>query len=191
MIVTNYTTRWDAIERKYARLKMFLMRYGASHEDSEDAAQEAFHDAWRLLINRPFQWMSIREPEAWVRAVATRALARPRGQKRRQVPTIPFDSDHAIHDRVGQDWADQVALESDVRAALRALPPDQRLAMAYRMDEFGYAVIAEQLGTTEQQARDLIKKARASLKKVLRYHLNERKETSDRLGPRRFSSADD
>ncbi|NJP88942.1 sigma-70 family RNA polymerase sigma factor [Nonomuraea sp. FMUSA5-5] len=84
-----------------------------------------------------------------------------------------------------------MALESDVRAALRALPPDQRLAMAYRMDEFSYAVIAEQLGMTEQQARDLVKKARTSLKRTLPYHLNERKETSDRLGPRRFSSADD
>ncbi|WP_176993663.1 RNA polymerase sigma factor [Nonomuraea jiangxiensis] len=178
-------------ENEYPRLKVFLMRYGASHEDSDDAAQEAFLEAWRLLTNRPSQWISIREPGAWIRTVATRALTRPRGQNRRQIPTIPFGSDPTDHDQMGHDWAEQVALESDVRAALHALPPDQRLAMAYRMDDFKYAIIAEQMGLTEQQARDLIKKARATMKKILGSHLNENKETSDHLRLRRYSRADD
>jgi RNA polymerase sigma-70 factor (ECF subfamily) len=178
-------------EKELPRLKMFLMRCGASHEDSDDAAQDAFLEAWRLLINRPSQWISIREPGAWIRTVATRALARPRGQNRRQIPTIPFDSDRAGLDQSGHDWAQQVALELDVRAALQALPPDQRLAMAYRMDEFEYAIIAEQLGLTEQQARDVIKKARASLKRILHNRLDKKKETSDRLRSRRSNRADD
>ncbi|WP_084965496.1 sigma-70 family RNA polymerase sigma factor [Thermoactinospora rubra] len=157
-------------EHEYHSLKVFLLRCGASHEDSEDAAQEAFIDAWRLLINHPSRWIAVREPRAWIRTVALRALARPRGQRRRQILTIPLDLDQPGHDRVSSDWTEQVALESDVRAALQALPWDQRLAMAYRLDDFTHAAIADQLGMTEQQVRDLVKRARAALKIYLQIH---------------------
>lgn len=178
-------------KNEYPRLQIFLIRCGASPEDSDDAAQDAFLDAWKLVAYSPSRWIAIREPCLWVRRVALRALARPRGQNRRQLRTIPLDPDHGGHDQAGHDWAEQVILEADVRAALHCLPETQRHAMAYRMDGFKYAVVAAELGVTEQRARDLIKQARSVLKHALRHHIDEKKDTSDHLGIRSQRRSDD
>ncbi|MBA2890063.1 RNA polymerase sigma factor [Nonomuraea soli] len=159
------------MESESARLIRFLMYNGASLEDSKDAVQDAFLDTWKLLITQPAAWITIEDPRLWIRQVARRALARPRGQRRTQAPTVPLTTGLPGHDRAVEDEIEQAVVTSDLCAALRRVPPDQRLAMAYYLEDLTHPVIAEQLGITEQQSRDLIKRARTALRvALLAYH---------------------
>ncbi|MFI6712928.1 RNA polymerase sigma factor [Nonomuraea sp. NPDC050478] len=143
-----------------------MMRRGASLQDSQDAAQEAFLAAWNLFTTRPDIWFQVEHPRGWVRKVAERAWNRPPGESRRQVRAMPFavPPESASY---SDDPADLVGLRVDLIRALLELPPDQRQAMHYRLDGLPYAFIAPELGVSEQQARDIVKRARLALSRGL------------------------
>ncbi|MGW0485452.1 RNA polymerase sigma factor [Nonomuraea sp. NPDC003214] len=158
----------DFAAREHSRVIRFLMRGGASLADSQDAAQEAFTQAWRLINSEPEAWARVQEPLGWMFKVAGRCLSRPPGESRRRVSTVPVADVPETAARA-DDPADLIGPAVDVLAALRDLPPDQRLAIRYRMDDQPNSAVAAALGLTEQQAADLVKKARV----VLRYRLAE------------------
>ncbi|MFG1941414.1 RNA polymerase sigma factor [Nonomuraea sp. NPDC048826] len=139
-----------------------MMRRGASLQDAQDAAQEAFLEAWRLCAGEPDVWRRVEHPRGWVRKVAERAWSRPPGERRRQVPATPFAvvPDHVPY---GEDPADLAGPHVDLIRELKRLPPVQRQAMHYRLDRLPYAFIARELGVSEQRARDIVKKARLEL----------------------------
>jgi RNA polymerase sigma factor (sigma-70 family) len=142
----------------------FVMRVGASPEDAHDAAQEAFLEAW-ALAQQPTRWQQISDPTGWIRAVALYKYRRPPGPRRRPVTLavaeLPDSSDHAL----GTD--ELTAQTLDVLTALRALDEDTRTVMAFHLDGFSCAAIARQMGMSDQKARDLLKKARKLLGRML------------------------
>ena len=150
----------DFYDGEYHLVVRFVMRCGASMPAAEDAVQEAFIDAW-LLTARPDKWAEVTDRSGWIRKVAMLRYIRPPGPRRRVlavlVPDIP---ETARPDAGHDDLAPGTMLVLDALRSLDLLP---RAVMAYHLDGFSGPEIAVQLGITQQQARDLLKKARKIL----------------------------
>jgi RNA polymerase sigma-70 factor (ECF subfamily) len=147
-------------DHEYHRIVRFLMHCGASQPAAEDAAQDAFLDAWDLTVRGT--WMDIDNQRAWIRKVARRKYDRPPGQRQRppvlSVPELPDMP------QPGFGSAEDLAAETiDLLRALRRLDPELREIMALHLDDFSAIQIAAYLGTTDQKVRDQCKKARKIL----------------------------
>jgi RNA polymerase sigma factor (sigma-70 family) len=161
----------DLCEREYAQLVRFVMRVGADLGQAEDAVQEAFLAAWRHQAKIE-AWERIGNPSAWLRTVALHSYWRPPGRQRRSgdrvitetlVERLPEAAAHPMS-------VNQVELSAQamaVREALLALPRQQRILMAFLLDGFTVAEAARELDMDEQKARDLVRKARRTLKRQL------------------------
>jgi RNA polymerase sigma factor (sigma-70 family) len=153
----------DFFQAEYEGVIAFLIKYGAIHQDAEDAAQDAFVDAWSLTT-QPGAWERIARPRGWIRVVALRKYHRPTGQRRRmpgilvaEVPENPRGITSVAHD--------ELTVETEfVRSILRDLAADVRAALVFHMDGFSSVEIAHQLGMTDQRVRDLIKTGRRILR---------------------------
>ena len=134
------------------------MRVGVPLGAAEDAAQEAFTEAWRRI--RQGTWADIVNQEAWVRIVALHAYKRP--LTRSLVLVLPVSD---LPEKVQPvDGHEDLTLQTLVVVkALQALPPDLQAVVAFKMAGFPHAVAAEYLGVTEQKVRNLLKKARKIL----------------------------
>jgi RNA polymerase sigma factor (sigma-70 family) len=150
---------------EYHAVVRCVMRTGASLDDACDAASQAFLESWALMTSKPERWVQIGNQRAWIRVVALRKHQRPAGTRSRP----PLDANAAIPDLPGPglEPGELTAQTQVVLAALRSLDPRARAVMALHLDDFRAADIARALDLTEQQARDLIKKARAHLKQKL------------------------
>jgi RNA polymerase sigma-70 factor (ECF subfamily) len=157
----EWTGFYDA---NYHRVVRFMMHAGASLADAQDAAQEAFTESWNLMSRDPAAWQAIAAKEPWIRAVALRRHARPPGTRRR-----PLTSDAPVPDQPipGPGHAELTAQAHAVLHALRSLDPEARAVMAFHLDSFTTADTATALGITPQRTRDVMKKARAALKRQL------------------------
>ncbi|HET9970329.1 MAG TPA: sigma-70 family RNA polymerase sigma factor [Streptosporangiaceae bacterium] len=144
----------------------FVMKSGpASLEDARDAAHEAFLESWRLMTTRPGDWAAIRNPRAWLRTVALRRFRRPPGLRNR--PMLDTCADLPDASASSLDPGEFTAQAQMVLAALRQLDLEAREVMAYLTDGFPAAAIGEAMGITEQRVRDVIRRARAYLKRWL------------------------
>jgi RNA polymerase sigma factor (sigma-70 family) len=159
--------RADFIEfydEEYLGVVRFLMRCGASPAAAEDAAQEAFVEAWARIAPTA-TWAEIASPRAWIRAVAHRRYRRPAGPRRtppaEPVPDVP---ETACTGASHADLTNETLLVLD---ALRSLKPDAQAVMAFHLDGFTGPEIAAQLAIPAQQERDLLKQARKTLARHL------------------------
>jgi RNA polymerase sigma factor (sigma-70 family) len=150
---------------EYDGLVRFVMRCGANLADAEDAAQDAFADAWKHM-KTSMSWGAIENPQAWIRKVALRKLWRPAGSSRRQPLTssVPVPPEPSTH---GADLAELTAGTMRVLDAMRSLDATARAVMSFHLDGFKGPEIASQLGITPQQARDALKRARRDLARKL------------------------
>jgi RNA polymerase sigma factor (sigma-70 family) len=148
----------EFFDREYAYVVRFVMRGGqASLDAAEDAAQEAFVDAWSLAVAEPLgRWSDVSDPRAWIRTVALNKHRRPPGPRRRPV-IVP------VSDLPETPQPDLTHESLFVLEALHSLDEQTRAVMAFHLDGFPGPAIAAQLGITDQQARDLLKKARKIL----------------------------
>jgi DNA-directed RNA polymerase specialized sigma24 family protein len=149
----------------YHRVVRFIMTRGeASLAGAEDAAQEAFTESWLLISHDPDAWQAIGNKGAWVRAVACRRQSRPPGTRHRPlvtgcpVPDLPAP---------GPGHAELTDQLQAVLQALRGLDDESRAVMAFTLDDFTTADIAAVLGISRQRVRDVLKKARAALRRQL------------------------
>jgi RNA polymerase sigma factor (sigma-70 family) len=157
--------RADFIEfydREYPYVVRFVMQHfrDASLHAAEDAAQEAFLDAWGLTA-RPGKWETIADPRGWIRKVALNKYRRPPGLRRS--PLVLPVPDFPETPQPGDSHADLTHEALLVLDALRNLDSELRAVMTFHLDGFTGPAIAAQLGITDQQARDLLKKARKIL----------------------------
>ena len=144
----------------------FVMKSGpASIEDARDATHEAFLESWHLMDTRPEAWSAVRNPRAWIRTVALRRLRRPPGPRNR--PPLDTCADLPDAPTPSLDPGEFTAQVQAVLAELRQLNPEAREVMAYLTDGFPAAAISEAMGITEQRVRDVIRHARADLKRRL------------------------
>ena len=147
-------------DREYHLVVRFMMNCGASLTAAEDAAQEAFLDAWKLM-SVPGKWAAIDDPRGWIRAVALRKYWRPPGVRKAPQtilqPVMPDTRD------TGVSQVDLSVGALVVMDALRGLEPELQAVMAFDLDGFTAAESRGYLGLTDQQVRDRRKKARKIL----------------------------
>ncbi|MGZ8602401.1 MAG: RNA polymerase sigma factor [Actinomycetota bacterium] len=113
-------------------------------QDADDAFQETFLAALRA-------YPRVREPDKldrWILAIASRkAIDHHRGAGRRPQPTDD-PPERPVQDPTPED------LDDPLWAAVRALPPRQRVAVVHRhVLDRPYDEIAELMGSSEQTAR--------------------------------------
>lgn len=133
-----------------AQLIRFMRRYGADVCTAADTVQEAFTQAYT-------QWDTIENPHAWLRLVACRIYYR------RRLSEIPVED---VPDRpvIYQDPVEAREQSHRVFEALAALPERQRQVMAWHLDGYGHAEIADLLGISQDAVRQSFSRARRSLK---------------------------
>lgn len=144
----------DFMERTYPRMVRLLMTYGASRQDAEDAAQEAFLQGWCKVVAG--RWASIDHQDGWIRRVVWHVHRRPPGQKRIQ-PKIAHGTDLPDLADPGPGHAELTEQTLNVIDALTHLPEPQRAVMALTMDGSPDSETASLLGLTAQKVRDLRK----------------------------------
>lgn len=134
----------------------FLCKHGFETEVARDAASEAMLCAFQT-------WDSIDSPRAWVRQVAIRLATRQVARARDGVNR----GDWASPDEYAEDKL-MVLLENTslIVTVLERLPERQREVMAWSLDGFTHAEIAERLGVRQGTVRSTIRHARKRLKRI-------------------------
>jgi RNA polymerase sigma factor (sigma-70 family) len=166
IVLLEVRAAWiDFYDAHYQRVVRFVMHNGACFEEAQDAAQEAFTESWAMVESHPGQWQAISSKGSWIRTVALRRYRRPPGPRVR--PRLAEGA--CLPDRPSlAPGPDELAAQTEtVLRALHALDAQARVVMAFYLDDFPTAVIADALGLSEQKVRDVKKKARAALKSVL------------------------
>lgn len=141
-------------DHEFVRLVAYLRRIGATRETAEDSAQQAFAEAYR-------QWAAINQPEAWLRRVAARIYF---GRAPEPILTDMADD---MATSVDHDRIDNLEQSELVMAALKALPMNQRVVMAWTIDGYTPAEIANETGLKPEHVRKLLQRARESLRHTL------------------------
>ena len=142
-------------QRSVFRLCYAILR---SHEEAQDAAQEAFVVAWRRLpaLSDPLAW------RAWLRRIAvSRAMDAARRQARCKVTLVaPISS--------SPDHAPLVDARDQIEFVLASLPPPDRalLALRYYLDlevPDAAAVLGVPVGTAKSRLHRAIARLRPLL----------------------------
>jgi len=170
-VLAEIRAAWiDFYDTHYHRVLRFVMHNGAYLQDAQDAVQEAFTESWALMDSHPDQWLAVASKQAWIRVVAMRRYHRPPGPRLRPqvaegaaIPDLPHP---------GPGPGELTAQTQMVLQALRGLDEQSRAVMAFHLDDFPTAAIADALEITEQKVRDVKKRARAALKTTLAGHMS-------------------
>ncbi|AHH98591.1 RNA polymerase sigma factor [Kutzneria albida] len=136
----------------------FVVKAGVGRDEARDAAQEAMADAFRL-------WSGLTNPSAWVRRAAyghaMRHYSRDQEGYRRALA-----GGWAAPQTVTDPWA-AIHEGPAVAVLLAKLPVRQRMVMAWHLDGFDVAEIAEQLHIRPATVRSTLRHARTRLQKLL------------------------
>jgi RNA polymerase sigma-70 factor (ECF subfamily) len=155
---TPTSTAHDAAFSRFYRsfiatLVSFLRWQGVPLREAADIAQETMIEAYR-------SWATIRSPQAWARRVAARMWAR-------RVADVAEDPVADVPEQATSLLAitDVVAWEQrhDVLQVLDALPPRQRQVLAWAVDGYTPAEIADELKMSPDAVRASLRKARRAL----------------------------
>ena len=161
----NTRAAWISFyDTHYHRVVRFVLQNGASSKDAQDAAHESFAKSWKLMSTDPARWLTIANKPAWIRTAALReyrdrSVLRPRSRLRphAKIPDLPCSA----------GLSEITASAQVLLQALRSLDEEPRVIMAFYLDGFATPEIAAELGIAEQQVRDVMKKARVMLQRVL------------------------
>lgn len=145
---------FSAFYRRFApTLVGFLVWQGARLPDATDIAQATMSEAYR-------HWSTIREPEAWARRVASRALAR-------HIARVEEDPAEEIPEYGSLLWSltnvSAWEQQHEVLRLLDLLPLRQRQVMAWTLDGYTPAEIAQELKINSDAVRSSLSKARKAL----------------------------
>ncbi|MEV6976913.1 sigma-70 family RNA polymerase sigma factor [Kitasatospora sp. NPDC093806] len=146
---------FDGFYRRFMpRLVGFLMWQGAPGSLAADIAQEtmvkAYHDWWR-----------IRSHEAWARRVASRELVRHFSRVLEDpVGDVPEESGPLL---AHPDDLAELESRHELLDLLGTLPPRQRQVLAWSVDGYRPAEIAEELGIDPATVRANLMKARRAV----------------------------
>jgi RNA polymerase sigma-70 factor (ECF subfamily) len=138
------------------KLIAFAMRLGADISEARDVAQQAFVNAYP-------KWPTIRHRGAYLRTAASRELARRSSNNRRETPVAELpESVETSGPSIEKVELDDEAI--GVVRAINGLPGRQREVMAWVLDGYAPAEIAQILGITPGTVRGSLLKARRELK---------------------------
>lgn len=155
---TDHVAAFSEFYREFVpTLVNFLVWQGARLPDAAEIAQETMTKAYQC-------WSEIRQPKAWARTVAYRALVRRTVSTRENpVELVPEGSSLLPASTDVEMWEQR----HYVLHALRRLPPRQRQVMAWSLDGYTPAEIATELQITAEAVRASLMKARRALAEYL------------------------
>ncbi|PPJ05434.1 sigma-70 family RNA polymerase sigma factor [Nocardia nova] len=134
------------------RLVALLIAKGARPADAADIAQDTMMKLWR-------HWSTITSPKAWTRTVAGRELARRIGAIDEDLIAEPERSALLPSASDIDEWIQS----DDYYRVLATLPPRQRQVLAWTMDGYKPAEIAEELHLKPQTVRSNLRNARRTI----------------------------
>lgn len=145
----------EVFDNEYPRLvRALAVADDAAH--AEDAVQEAFITAER----RWSHVSALDDPVGWVRRVAVNRLANDRRDRRRRAEIL---AGIRLPDLATLD-----ALDLDLLAAIRALPPRQRLSLClHHLGGYTVAELAVMLDVAAGTVKSNLHDARAALRRTL------------------------
>ncbi|TDD83481.1 RNA polymerase sigma factor [Actinomadura rubrisoli] len=151
----------ELFEHHHRKVVAFLMSNGATLAEAQDAAQDAFLEAWQSATSGT--WEQISNPPAWIRVVALRRYRRPPGPRNR--PLVTSSSPELLPDEPASALGPEELTTQTltVLGALQNLDEECKTVMAFHLDDFPAVEIAKALRTDAQKVRNLLKKARAQL----------------------------
>lgn len=131
-----------------------------SEPDAQEAAQDAFMDAWRDLprLRDPSRW------SAWFRRLTVRA-ALDRARRHRRIAEIPLDGEV---EPAAADASTAVVQRDELLRAFRLLPADDRALLALRFfADLEVPDVAAALGIPLGTAKSRLHRALGRLRTVL------------------------
>jgi RNA polymerase sigma-70 factor (ECF subfamily) len=136
----------------------FLLWQGVPLREAADIAQETMILAYR-------RWNTIHTPQAWARRVASQMWARRIASTVEDLfPDVPEQRSPLLAIGDAEAWEQR----HDILRLLSQLPPRQRQVLAWSMDGYTPAEIAEELKMTPEAVRSSLFKARRTLATDLR-----------------------
>jgi RNA polymerase sigma-70 factor (ECF subfamily) len=157
---------WDEVVRTHtARVYRLAYRLTGNRHDAEDLTQEVFVRVFRSLSSyTPGTF------EGWLHRITTNLfLDQVRRKARIRFDALPDDAERlASGDRGPAQIYDDEHFDSDVQAALDALPPDFRAAVVLcDLEGLSYEEIAATLGIKIGTVRSRIHRGRSQLRAAL------------------------
>ena len=149
---------FEATVAEYGPMVLRVCRAVVGRTAADDAWSETFLSAMRAYPRLP----AGSNVEAWLVTIAHRkALDQLRAQARQRTTSIESVPEPPSHEGVPGSW------ESDLWAAIRALPPRQRATVAYHyLGGLPYAEVAGVLGGTADAARRAAADGIAALRRM-------------------------
>jgi RNA polymerase sigma-70 factor (ECF subfamily) len=141
----------------YRDLVRHVMRFGATLDEAEEAAQEAMTTAYE-------RWTTIANPGAWTWRVACRAYLRVARRRRIREVLAPSDG---LPSSWTADGTDALLGTFRVRSLLARLAAQQRRVVAWWLDGYQFNEIANKLDVQTSTVRSLFRHARSRLQRVL------------------------
>lgn len=139
---------------RFVPLVGFLIKAGASRQDAEDSAQNAFVALAKSLRD-------VGHPNSWLRKTAFRMWLKLVHRIR------PDELTDQIPERAEGDHGDDVTQKLALVQLLRRLPPLQRTVMAFDIDGCTPSETAEALDVPAANVRQNLRRARARLERLL------------------------
>jgi RNA polymerase sigma-70 factor (ECF subfamily) len=142
---------FDDFFARHYRATVRLLSAGGEH--AEDAVQEAFTQAYT-------RWPKVSaydRPDAWVLRVAVNRMSNERRRLRRR--------DRNAHRMLEHDTIEPASPTDHLAAAIRRLPPRQRMALTLRyLADLDIAEVADAMEISEGAVRYHLHEARAALR---------------------------
>lgn len=155
----------ELVRRHYRPVYAVAYRMLGQRSDAEDATQETFERAW-LSVGGFRGDAAFR---TWLYRIATNVCIKAQRRRRREVPTELTTETGEPAERRTDQMVEEDMRAASVRAAVAALPDDQRAPLVLR--EFGdcsYDEIAEILRITPDAVRGRLHRARLELLEAMR-----------------------
>jgi RNA polymerase sigma-70 factor, ECF subfamily len=156
------------VERHRHELRAHCQRMLRSHDDAEDAVQEALLRAWKGLSS----FAGRGSARSWLFRIATNAAFDTMRRRRKLVLSIELDGEGtSIIDSIADDrpltesrYEQREAVDRALYAAERLLPARQRAVLVLR-DVLGFSAAesADILGTTVASVNSALQRARAAV----------------------------
>lgn len=145
----------EAMPRVYAYL---YSRCGGDVALAEDLTQQAFVEA----VRNADRWDGTAELVTWIVAIARHKLVDHFRRLERDARR-----DTALRERSDVAAVPMTDVDLDIKRALDALPPEQRLALVLRaVDGLSVREVAAELGRSEDATESLIRRARAAFRQA-------------------------
>lgn len=154
LVQSDTDAAFSAFYRRFVpTLVAFLVWQGGRLPDAVDITQET-------MIKLYQRWSEIRHPESWARRVASRELVRRTASVEEDLVDDPPERSSLLPALTSVEAWEQ---RHEVLCLLDGLPPRQRQVLAWTLDGYTPAEIADELKITPEAVRANLMKARRAL----------------------------